>query len=422
MKITCPNCQKSYTIDPAKIPPGLKSAKCKACGGSIPFKQTAAGTPPPDTAVIERACMYCGQVHILSRDKLAPGALTINCKSCQRPVALKLDQPGDLAGPLKKEAAESSTAPPAPRPDVQPLQPPDILTVTCGGCAKSYRLQKEKLPPTVKALKCKACGHRIELPAAAGEPESAEPAPSVSTQVIELPGPDLRRYVLAAGIILAVILGVFSGYRYYQGLGTSELAPLTAEQKAAADALIKAGPFLTFDLNIPLAMDLLNRHLPRDEEARELRAAMALANSLKLKRVEIYLYEDDNNRVLPVILAKDSDTRHLDKLLVRQDSFKRYFERISTGNFRLKTEVLDKADLYNFPGGPYQLTLAGNGAVLAPLSFSGPIRTDKNLLLETDVSRIARSISSPTIWPAWRFEFPPTYKRAGRRKFRKIHP
>jgi len=30
MKITCPNCQKIYTINKAKIPPGIKAAKCKA--------------------------------------------------------------------------------------------------------------------------------------------------------------------------------------------------------------------------------------------------------------------------------------------------------------------------------------------------------------------------------------------------------
>lgn len=35
MKITCPSCQKKYNINDAKIPAGVKTAKCKACGHRI---------------------------------------------------------------------------------------------------------------------------------------------------------------------------------------------------------------------------------------------------------------------------------------------------------------------------------------------------------------------------------------------------
>jgi len=75
MKVTCPNCQKNYNISNAKIPAGVKAAKCKACGHSMPLKGKAPGKPSADTPVargkdpakpaagtpvIKRSCLYCG--------------------------------------------------------------------------------------------------------------------------------------------------------------------------------------------------------------------------------------------------------------------------------------------------------------------------------------------------------------------------
>ena len=47
MKITCPTCQKNYTINPEKIPAHITTAKCKACGHSMPLKPASAKKSSP---------------------------------------------------------------------------------------------------------------------------------------------------------------------------------------------------------------------------------------------------------------------------------------------------------------------------------------------------------------------------------------
>jgi len=395
MKITCPNCQKIYTIDQAKIPPGIKSAKCKACGHPMPLKKAASAKPSPNNAIIKRSCLYCGQVHTLVRAKLAPDVLTINCKSCNRPVPVKLDESADLVPSLNKDASNPPAAKPAIRPAVQPSRPPDILTITCAGCAKSYKIRRKMIPPTAKTLKCKACGHPMGLPTANGLSLKNQPAPSDAMPAVDLAWMPIRRYALAAGIILAVMLGVFSGYRFFKDQGRGQFAPVSAKQRAVSAALLEAGPFLAFNLNIPQALDILDRRVENDQKTPGVQTTMALVKPLKLRRLELYLYADDKNRILPVILTRDSDAGHLETLLTRQESFKKYFERISPGNFRLKKEALDEADKYNFPGGPYQLLLVDKGAMLAPQSFTAAITADKRLLRDTEVSRIGQSVSDP---------------------------
>ena len=181
MKITCPSCQKNYNINDAKIPAGVKTAKCKACGHPMPLKGktpvksaadvsvTKAKTPAmpsANTIVFNRSCLYCGQLHTLRRDKIPPGTASIKCKACGRPVALKLEEASgsNLVHPLKKEASTPDTATAPTKTAVQSARPPEVLTLACTSCNKRYKIPSQKIPPTAKTLKCKACGHRIKLP------------------------------------------------------------------------------------------------------------------------------------------------------------------------------------------------------------------------------------------------------------------
>jgi len=329
MKITCPHCQKIYTINKAKIPPGTKAAKCKACGHSMP---------------------------------------------------------------LKKEASAPPAEKPAIRLAVQPSQQPDILTITCANCSKNYRIRSEKIPPTAKAIKCKACGHRIPLPKTTVLPLKHAPAPSDATPAVRRPRKKIGRYAIAVGIILVVMIGAFTGFMFYKDRERPQFAPASDKQKTAFSALLEAGPFLALNLNVPLILDNLHQRIEKDKKTLKFGTTMALVKSLKLKDLELYLYADRKNQILPVILAGGSNAKHLENLFTRQEPFNKYFERKSFGKFYFKKETTDK---YNFPGEPYQMTLLDKSVVFAPVSFSRAIAANKSLLLNTAIARFAKSISDP---------------------------
>jgi predicted Zn finger-like uncharacterized protein len=204
MKITCPNCQKSYKINEARIPAGVKTVKCKACGHKMPLKKADAPEPSSGTAVIKRLCPYCGQTHALRQNKIPPGTTTIKCKSCARPVPLKLETAAEsgLVHSLKKETSESKTDRPPLKAVRPPATLPKLINITCAGCHKKYKIPSQKIPPTAKALKCKACGQRIKLPAAATSPQKPVPVPVDLSSPVKRPGKKLRLYALAAGILL----------------------------------------------------------------------------------------------------------------------------------------------------------------------------------------------------------------------------
>jgi predicted Zn finger-like uncharacterized protein len=196
MKITCPNCQKIYTINKAKIPPGTKAAKCKACGHSILLK-TKYSAPPAEK--------------------------------------------------------------PAIRPAVQPLPQSDILSIACPSCSKSYNIRPEKIPPTAKAFKCKACGHRIGLPTARVSPLKHEPNPSDATPTVRRPRKKIGLYAIAAGVIL-VVISAFTSLRFYKDREQPQLAPVSGKQKTA---LLEPNPFSEIDLNVPLILDNLDQRVER---------------------------------------------------------------------------------------------------------------------------------------------------------------
>ena len=228
MKVTCPNCQKKYNLNNAKIPAGVTTAKCKACGHPMPLKGNAAvkpgaGTdgirnkkpakPSAGTVIFNRSCLYCGQLHTLRRDKIPPGTASIKCKSCGRPLALKLEEAAtaELVHSLKKEASRPDAAPSPTKTAAQPARPPDVLVLTCTSCNKRYKIPSQKIPPTAKTLKCKTCGHRIKLPIPEASPTNQIPAPANLPSSPNRPGKSWRLYAMAAGILLLVGVGTYVG-------------------------------------------------------------------------------------------------------------------------------------------------------------------------------------------------------------------
>jgi predicted Zn finger-like uncharacterized protein len=412
MKISCPKCQKKYHINSAKIPAGVKTAKCKACGHPMPLKGKVPVKPAPGTPVIKgktparpsasrvvfnRSCLYCGQLHTLRRDKIPSGTVSIKCQSCGRPVALKLDETAeaDLVHSLKKETPKTDTATPPAKTAAIPAPPPDVLTLTCSSCNKRYNIPLQKIPPTAKTFKCKACGHRIKLPVLELPPVQQRPAPEILPLSPGRSRKNMRLYAMAAGILLLVLVGIYAGFKMYKDRGLNQLTAGTRGQPAASSTLLEQEPFVALNLNLPLILKNIETGVDGDRKNLKFRTTMALVKSLKLKRLDLFLYAGPENQVLPVILARGSNPKRLEKIFKRQEGFTKYFKQQSSGKYRFKQETLEAADTYHFPDEPYQMTLLDKGAVFAPVSVSGAIAADKSLLLDTDLAGFARSIADP---------------------------
>jgi len=109
MQITCQYCSQQYNINPKSIPQGVTSTKCKACGHVISLKPKAAAPAKPDpsktaqqkTGTKEITCLYCGKKYSINAAKIPPGVTTTKCKACGRRMSLLAPQDGIEA--LKNE-------------------------------------------------------------------------------------------------------------------------------------------------------------------------------------------------------------------------------------------------------------------------------------------------------------------------------
>jgi predicted Zn finger-like uncharacterized protein len=110
MKIVCPNCQKTYRIDPAKISSGVSATICKSCRTPIPLKQAdkSPRAPSEPKATIEVTCRNCHKKYRIRRQKIPAHAKAVRCKACGQKIAIKQDQqasiPAQGQGPQPKES------------------------------------------------------------------------------------------------------------------------------------------------------------------------------------------------------------------------------------------------------------------------------------------------------------------------------
>ena len=116
MQITCQYCSKKYNINPKSIPAGVTSMKCKACSHSISLKpKSAASAPEPvpaktagqNTDTREITCLYCGKKYNIKADKIPAGVNTTKCKACGR--NLSLIPAAGLTSAFKDEIAKKVT-------------------------------------------------------------------------------------------------------------------------------------------------------------------------------------------------------------------------------------------------------------------------------------------------------------------------
>ena len=97
MQITCLYCSKKYNINPKSIPPGVTSTQCKACGHTISLKPKtpespepeASKTAPPVTGKRQITCLYCNKKYSIDTSRIPPGVTSTKCKACGHTISLK---------------------------------------------------------------------------------------------------------------------------------------------------------------------------------------------------------------------------------------------------------------------------------------------------------------------------------------------
>ena len=122
MQITCPYCSKTYHINPKSIPEGVSKIKCKACSHTIGLKPKSAAPAPEavpsktaaqNTEIREITCLYCGKKYSIKADKIPAGVTTTRCKACGRNLSLK--PVAGLTSAFKEEISNKVTPLKAPK-------------------------------------------------------------------------------------------------------------------------------------------------------------------------------------------------------------------------------------------------------------------------------------------------------------------
>ncbi|MDX1707809.1 MAG: zinc-ribbon domain-containing protein, partial [Desulfobacterales bacterium] len=112
VQISCQYCSQPFRIKAGAIPQGVTSTRCKACGHAISLKPATAAASPtsksPNPAAsnpqtLQIACMYCGKKYSINAAKIPPGVKTAKCKACGRPMSLQVTKAGAAA--LKNDNA-----------------------------------------------------------------------------------------------------------------------------------------------------------------------------------------------------------------------------------------------------------------------------------------------------------------------------
>ena len=432
MQLTCSKCKKGYNVDASKIPPGVTVTRCKACGNSIPLRQSApqppppraaqsskpspkpAQTPPPKAEMMQIICQYCSKQYEINPKSIPPGVASTKCKSCGHAISLK--------------PKTDAPAKPDPAKTVQPTT--GTREITCLYCGKKYSINAAKIPAGVTTTKCKACGRNLSLTPAAGldfafkdeiskkvKPQKStikskvQPVPQVPIlqNVESSKSPVWRKpWALAAAAVLMVLcIGIL-----YSGSKLSEVAketiragnifkkekePPVKRQESAAFARreFHREPFMALKINVPLLMEAVDRNLPEDKKDIKYKMAAGIFRSFGLSRLQLYLYPDPEHILLPVILAESQKGQSLEKKLKSQGNYIQFLEPVSDGVFRINKDAIPKDKQNQFPIDRYRIRFEGNTAIFAPEDLYRAFQDGQDSVLTSRVAKLITSTAGP---------------------------
>lgn len=418
MQITCSKCQKVYDVDQSKIPPGITSTKCKACGTSISLRPGAPQAPaPPKADGMQITCVYCSKTYSINPKAIPAGVTSTKCKACGHEISLK----PKIIEPPKPEAAK-------------PVQPETgNREITCFYCSKKYSINAAKIPPGVTSTKCKACGHTISLKAApvvsstlkteidkkASRLQQQPEAPTDKQDVPEtLPVVDAGRPVnpiwkqpwalaAVAGIILVALAGYFVETHWNQLSGSrfgldkiiakkpAVYKPSDQKKEPAAASAAPAEPLFAARLNVPLLLEAIDQNMPEEKKNIKYKMTTGIFKSIGLGKVQVYLYPHPEHTFLPVILAESEDGESLEKHLKSQENFVQFLVRQPDGFYHFNKKALPEDKQNNFPIDQYRVQFVDNVAVCAPENFAEVLNKGEDLIHKTRVAQMMASIANP---------------------------
>jgi len=423
MQIICSKCNKVYNVDSNKIPPGVTSTKCKACGNSISLRQPAPQTPPakpaqapptPKAGMMQITCQYCSQHYNINPKSIPQGVWSTKCKACGHVISLK----PKAATPAKPDPAKT----------VQ--QNAATKEIICLFCGKKYSINAAKIPPGVTTTKCKACGRPMSLLAPQSGIEAIKN--EVDKKIIQLhqqkeqkgaasaadllPIADAGQPVTpiwkkpwglaaAAGILIVVLAGYFgatqlsksSGSRFAieQIIGKVPAIQKTDPVAGPVAASGTAEPFLALKLNVPLLMAAIDQNLPEEKKDLKYKMTTRIFRSFGFEKVQLYLYPDSQHTFLPVIFAQSEEGKSLEKKLKSQGNYFQFLEPVSDGAFRIKKEVIPEDKQNNFPIDRYRIQFVDHTAIFAPQNLSRVLKEGQVPLFKTQVAKMIASIAQP---------------------------
>ena len=423
MQIICSKCNKVYNVDSNKIPAGVTSTKCKACGNSISLRRPVLQTPPaksaqipstPRTEMIQITCQYCNQHYNINPKSIPQGVTSTKCKACGHVISLK----PKAAAPAKPDPAKT----------VQ--QNTATKEITCLFCGKKYSITVAKIPPGVTTTKCKACGRPMSLLAPQNGIEAIKK--EVDKKIIQLHQQKLKKseasaldlppisdvgqpvtpiwqkpwgLAAAAGILIIVLAGYFGATQLSKSSGSRfgidqiiGKRPAIQKSEPGAGPVAASGtaePFLALKLNVPLLMAAIEQNLPEEKKDLKYKMTTRIFRSFGFEKVLLYLYPDSQNTFLPVILAQSKEGKSLEKKLKSQGNYFQFLEPVSDGAFRIKKEVIPEDKQNNFPIDRYRIQFVDHTAIFAPQNFSRVLKEGQVPLFKTQVAQMIASIAQP---------------------------
>jgi hypothetical protein len=421
MQIICSKCNKVYHVEPSKIPPGVTSTKCKACGNSISLRQSAPQSPPakpaqappaPKAEIMQITCQYCSQHYNINPKAIPEGVSSTKCKACGHVISLK----PDAAAPAKPNLAKK---------DQQSTGTKEIICLYCG---KKYSINAAKIPPGVTTTKCKACGRNLSLTPAAGldfafkdeiskkvSPQKFPETP-INQQSPQVPiiqniesasSPGWRKpwALAAAALFVVVCIGVYYGASKLSHLAKETIradtvfkkepeTPVTVKRRESAP-IARSEPFLAAKVNVPLLLAAIDQNVPEDKKNLKYKMTTSILRSFGFNQVQLYLYPDSQHTFLPVILAESEKGKSLEKKLESQGNYFQFLEPVSDGAFRIKKEVIPQDKQNSFPVERYRVQFVEHTAVFAPENLSRVFKNGQDGLLKTQVAQMIASIALP---------------------------
>jgi len=425
MQIICSKCNKVYNVDSNKIPAGVVSTKCKACGNSISLRQPAPQTPPagqaakpvqappaPGAGTMQITCQYCSQHYNINPKSIPQGVTTTKCKACGHVISLK----PKAAAPTKSDPVKTVR------------QNTATKEITCLFCGKKYSINVARIPPGVTTTKCKACGRPMSLLAPQNGIDAIKN--EVDKKVIQLhrqklknreahavdlpPIVDAGRPVTpiwqkpwglaaAAGILIVLLAGYFGATQLSKSTGSRfEIDQIIGKRPAiqktepAAGPVAASGtadPFLALKLNVPLLMAAIDQNLPEEKKDLKYKMTTRIFRSFGLEKVQLYLYPDSQHTFLPVILAQSEEGKDLEKKLKSQGNYFQYLEPVSDGAYRIKKEVIPAGKQNDFPIDRYRIQFVDHTAIFAPQNLSRVLKQGQVQLSRTQVAQMIASIA-----------------------------